>query len=751
MMQTIQINPSWQLCAKQAFLMLLFFALHNSYAQAPVKGKVIANNQEAVVGANIYWASTTIGTTTDTNGNFTINPEDGNDILVASYVGYLNDTVRLNIGQDYVLFALSIGLALQQVQITEKQESTFISGLNTIKTEMVTVKELRKAACCNLSESFQTNTSVEVGEADAVSGAKSVRMLGLDGAYVQMLTEGIPTLRGLAITYGLNYIPGPWMDAIAITKGSGSVTNGYEPITGQINVEYMKPEKADRLYLNLYANHMGRLEGNLNLAHRFSDQWSTMALLHLSGLNTTIDHNDDHFLDMPKYRLFSGIQRWKYHGEKLESMFGVKMLSENRTGGQVSFNSNAPRTIDNGYGIGVNTQRVEAFAKTGFFLPDPNSSIGTMMSGIYHQQNAFFGLNEYEGIQKNLYLNLLYQTIIGSTAHQITTGLSYMHDDYEETYNQTQYLRTENVPGIFAEYSYNLADKMSLVSGLRADYHNLYGFMLNPRIHWRYNPTAKGTLRASVGRGMRVANIFAENMGIFASARDLVVEETLNPEVAWNYGMNYTQDFQLFDRKGFVTVDAYRTDFTNQVIADAYSTNNLLEIYNLNGKSFANSFQIEVSHELLKKVDVKLAYKFDDARSTFGNRLLQIPLQAQHKALFNIAYETLNSHWKFDFTTQWHGPRYLFNTLLDNGTQNLLPQKSPSFFILHAQVTYIFLNFEWYVGGENLTGFTQHHPIQDHHNPFGEQFDATNIWGPIVGQMIYSGIRFKIPYPDKGI
>ncbi|QQS28422.1 MAG: TonB-dependent receptor [Sphingobacteriales bacterium] len=748
-MQNYQINFAREAGLKITLFLALLLVYQIGNSQNRITGKVVAPNQDAIIGANIYWSDTEIGTTTDENGNFELTRENNYSVLVASFVGYLNDTIRLAENQNHVLFALTVGLLLDQVSITEKQGSTFISNLKTIKTEMVTVKELRKAACCNLSESFQTNTSVEIGEADAVSGAKNVRMLGLDGAYVQMLTEGIPTLRGLASTYGLNYIPGPWMDAIAITKGSGSVTNGYEPITGQINVEYMKPEKADRLYLNFYANHMGRLEGNLNLAHRFTDQWSTMALLHVSGLNNKVDHNDDHFLDMPKYKQFSCIQRWKYHGEKLESMFGVKLLSENKIGGQLAYNPDIPRTIDNGYGIGINTKRIEAFAKTGFFLPEPNSSIGTMVSGIYHQQNAFFGLKEYEGIQKNLYINLLYQTIIGSTDHQITSGFSFMHDDYDETFNQVQYQRTENVPGIFTEYSYNLADKMSLVSGLRADYHNLYGFMLNPRIHWRYDLFEQGTIRASVGRGMRVANIFAQNMSIFASSRELVIQEALNPEVAWNYGLNYTQNFTLFDRDGFVTFDAYRTDFTNQVIADAYSTSNLLQIYNLNGKSFANSFQIEMSHEVLKKVDVKMAYKFDDARSTFGGQLLQVPLQAQHKALFNIAYETLNSHWRFDFTTQWHGPRYLFNTLLDNGTQNLKPEKSPSYFILHTQATYILRNFEIYLGGENLTGFTQHHPILAHHQPFGEEFDATNIWGPIVGRMFYTGIRFKLPYPEN--
>lgn len=749
-MKTSNINPSFLFLKKLLISLVALFSLTAAYAQTTqISGKVLAANNETIVGANVYWANTAIGTATDINGEFYLQKMPGNNQLVASYVGYLNDTLTIADNVDFVLFALVSGVSLKQVQVTGKQEGTFISSLTTIKTEMVTDKELRKAACCNLSESFQTNTSVDIGEADAVSGAKEVRMLGLDGAYVQMLTENIPTLRGLAITYGLSHIPGSWMDAIAITKGSGSVVNGYEPITGQINVEYKKPENTDRLNLNLYANHMGRLEANLNAAHRLNKKWSTMALLHASGMNKAVDHNDDGFLDMPKFTLYNGIQRWKYQGQHAESMFGVKVLYENRTGGQLTYNPDLPRTTANGYGIGVTTRRAEAFAKTGFFLPNPSSSIGTIISGIYHRQEAFFGLTEYTGEQKNLYINLLYQTDVVSKAHQITTGVSFMYDDYDETYNNTPYRRTEKVPGVFTEYTYNYTDKLSLVNGLRLDYHNLYGVMLNPRLHLRYNFTLNSTLRASAGRGIRVANVFAENMGIFASARELVIAQNLQPEKAWNYGINYTHKFTLFDRNGYVSFDAYRTDFTSQVVADAYANSTQLQVYNLNGKSFANSFQVEYSHELLKKVDVKLAYKFDDARSTFSGRLLQLPLQSRHKAMFNVGYETLNRHWRFDFTTQWHGPRFLYNTSLDSGIENLTPQKSPHYFLLFAQVTYILKNFETYLGGENLTGFTQHHPIQGYTQPFSEQFDATNVWGPIFGRMFYAGIRWKLTYPEK--
>jgi len=696
-----------------------------------------------VVGANIYWANTTQGTTTDVEGNFSIERSTVSNLLIISFIGQ-SDTIPIEAHENDLLFTFAPIIDLDAVEIEANQPSTYISMLEPAKSEVITTEELCKAACCNLSESFETNATVDVSVSDGVSGAKKIKMLGLDGVYSQLMTENIPSIRGLATTYGLGYVPGTWIESVQINKGTGSVVNGYESMTGQINVEYFKPRTADKLFLNLFVNQMGRTEINLNIAHRFKNSdWSGMLFLHGSNFSTKLDHNEDSFLDVPQLRVANVINRWQYNGKRLKTQIGVKAIIEDRLGGQLSYDKTQERTADNGYGIGVTTKRLEYWTKTGIIFEPSFKSLAFITSGTYHQQNSFFGLKNYSGTQKSWYFNMIYQTqIAAAPEHVLKTGLSYIYDDYNETFNETPYLRTEHVPGAFAEYTY-APKNFAAVLGLRTDYHNLYGWQFNPRLHVKYNIKDNTSVRASIGRGFRVANIFAENTNIFASARNITIAEALLPEIAWNAGVNATHQFTWFNRNGHVSIDAYRTQFSNQIIADVFSDNQSIVFYNLNGESFANSVQIETLYEIVKDLNLKLAYKFDDVKATYGTQLINLPLQSRHKALANISYTTPNERWMFDFTTQWHGPKTLLNTL--NNGSSILIDTSPSHFIFNTQITHKYKSLEVYLGGENLGNFTQQNPIIAANAPFSSSFDATNIWGPIFGRMFYAGLRFKIP------
>lgn len=744
-----------------AFALLLVYAA-NTWAQtsSPLQGKVIeinAQNQELpITGANVYWVGQgTAAVSTDAEGKFSIAQPNHNseNRLVVSFVGYENDTIAISAALNNITILLQNGVNLAAVQVSANRAGTFISTLNPRQTEIITTQELRKAACCNLSESFETNATVDAVYADAVSGAKEIRMLGLDGVYAQLMTEGIPSLRGLASTYGLSYIAGSWVNSMQVTKGSGSVVNGYEPITGQINVEYHKPETADRLHLNLFAGMGGRYEVNANWAVRLTPRWSTMTLAHASTQVQEQDQNHDNFLDAPLRNTLSGIHRWKYQGDKIESMFGVKGLYETRTGGQIGFDPNANNNIL--YGVQINSNRYEAFAKTGFFFPEPYRSIGTQVTAIYHDQTMQFGNKDYAGKQKMFWANFIYQSRIVNCNNEFKVGASFLYDDYDEQYseiNDTATLanidrqRTDQVTGVFGEYTRKSNnEKFTLVAGLRADYHQIYGLWLNPRLHVRYQIAKNTTLRGAAGKGTRIANIFAENANIFASGRNIAIQDNLQPETAWNYGISLVQKFKLAEREGYITADVFRTDFMHQIITDLYSNSALIGFYNLSGKSYANSFQIEMGYELLKGLDLKLAYKADDAQATYADgKLHPVPFQARQKALANIGYETPNEHWRFDFTTQWHGNRPLPPTAYNSDMNDDGHTYSPNYFTLLGQITFAADKWELYVGGENLSNFMQHNPIANANTPFSTQFDATNVWGPIMGAQIYGGIRFSL-------
>ena len=593
---------------------------------------------------------------------------------------------------------------------------------------------------------------MDVSYSDAATGAKQIQLLGLSGIYSQLTVENLPGPRGIATHLGLNSIAGPWVESIQLIKGTGSVVNGFESIAGQINVELRKPQTSEKLYLNGYVNTMGKTDVNLNWAHKLNSKWATGLLLHNDFLYTKQDFNKDGFRDLPTGNQFSGVHRWQYLGDNgLMTQFGVKVLLDNKVGGQVSFNPSADKFSTSSYGLGINTKRYDAFGKIGYVFPEKmHKSIGLQLSAYDHNQDSYFGLKRYDARQKNFYSNLIYQSQIGSEVHQFKTGLSFLYDGYQEQLNATPYNRTEVVPGAFTEYTFTPNEKLNIVAGLRADHNSLYGWFATPRFNIRYAPVTNTTLRASVGRGQRTADIFAENMGVLVSSRTISILTAtagkaygLLPEVAWNKGISVDQKFHLFNREASAGVDFYRNDFTNQVIVDLEDARTVT-FYNLVGKSYSNSFQTEMNFIPVPKLEVRLAYRFFDVKTTYSNQLLEKPFTARHRAFTNLAYDL--SGWKFDYTVNLTGSKRIPATDA-NPTGYKLDKYSPSYVTMNAQVSKSIGKmklFDFYVGGENLTNYFQKNAIIAADRPFGNLFDASLVWGPVSGRLIYTGFRYTI-------
>jgi len=696
-----------------------------------------------VIGANIYWMNTTIGTTTNTEGNFQIDPPPAlPSSLVVSFVGYQNDTTRIN---DHSLkkIVLKKTIDLKEVEVAVKENSTIISTINPLNTEKVTEKELLKAACCNLSESFETNPTVNVAYKDAVTGAKEIQLLGLGGIYSQLLTENIPNMRGIAGIYGLTFIPGPWMDGIQITKGSGSVLNGYESTTGQINVEFKKPDdkKVPRFYLNLFGEENGNSEINTFYKKKLNDHLSTVLMAHGNYMNSSMDRNKDGFYDVPKSKQINLYNRWQYHsGNKIESQFGIKYLYDKREGGQIS-----PDPLSHlRYSTNIINQRAEVFGKLGFIYPEkPTKSIGNIFQVTYHDMAAQVGLKAYNATEKDFYYEGIYQNIIGSTNHQYKTGVSFLYESLNDKYNLVPSFNEQVVPGVFAEYTYSYLEKFKLVAGGRTDYHNRYNWIYTPRLHGKYNFTENFIFRFSGGKSFRVPNAIADNISVLASSKQLFFTEAIKPEEAWNYGVNFTKRWEINHHEGSVSIDFYRTDFVNQLVMDQYSDSGMIQFYNLSGKSFSNSFQVTFNQDMFDNFGLRAAYKTDDVQTTYKGITQQKPLVAKNRALLNLFYSTGNQHWKFDYTVVWEGKKKLVYTATDTEFGKL-PVESPDFFVMHIQVTKVFKRFEIYGGSENLLDYSQKHPIINPQNPFSNSFDATQVWGPIEGRRIYAGLRYNI-------
>lgn len=733
---------------------------HNHDHEHVVRGVVVQENNRGdltpIAGVNVHWLENkTTQKQSNEEGVFDIKHEKGYRHLVVSYAGMQPDTIEVkNLHEILVIHAKNN--VLGEVVVSRRQRTAYVDKLNANRVETITAKELFKAACCDLSESFETNASVDVVSSDAVTGAKQVQLLGLSGIYTQLTVENLPGPRGFASPLGLNSMAGPWIEAIHISKGMGSVANGFESMSGQINVELKKPHNTDRLYFNAYANNMGRTDVNLNLAQKINDKWSVGFLLHDNFMyNKNMNFSNNGFRDMPVGNTFSGINRWHYEdGKGLIAQFGIKYLSDDRTGGEIDFNKNTDKLTTNRYGLGFDIDRVEGFAKIGYVFPSNKlRSIGLQLSGSHFRQNSFFGLTTYDNEQNSGYANLLYQDVIGNVNHKYRAGLSVSYDKYYENVLQYDFNRTETVSGAFLEYTYTPSEKFDAVLGLRQDYNSIYGWFTTPRAVLRYAPTNTTTFRLSSGRGQRTANIFAENLGIFASSRAINYTQLtdnngtaygLKPEVSWNTGLTFDQDFRLFGRESGVSLELFHNNFTNQVVVD-WENPRTVSFYNLDGKSYSNSLQAEFRFMPAQHFETRMAYRLLDVQTDYSDGRLQKPLTAKHRGFVNMGYN-LHSGWSFDYTLNVVGKKRLPSTV-DNPAEYQLATYSDAYVTMNAQISKSFgsaKNFTIYLGGENLTNFYQKDPILAFEEPFGNHFDTNLLWGPITGRMFYTGVRYNI-------
>ncbi len=646
---------------------------------------------------------------------------------------------------------------LDTVKIVNAKKGIRKSLKTTANTTVVSSKELLKAACCNLAESFETNPSIDVNFSDALTGTKQIKMLGLTSPYLMITEENIPSIRGASQAYGLSFTPGTWVESIQITKGAGSVVNGYESISGQINTELIKPMKDIPFFLNVYGASDSRFELNTHFNNKVSDHWATSLYLHGNERSVKNDMNHDGFLDNPLGKQVNMVNRWQYSNPETGwvSFINFKYMKDDKQTGQLDFDKNSDKLTTNFWGSEINTNRFDFTSKVGYVFKDmPYQSIGFQNAYSNHNQDSYFGLNQYTIKQQSYYSNLIFNSIINNTMHKFVSGLNFTYDKYAEFVNLEDVSRIDNSVGGFFEYTYDNNDKFSLILGGRVDYHNRLGVFVTPRLHVRYNPWEKAVLRFSAGRGKRAANIYAENQNLFASSRTFSVLDTngkiygLNPEIAWNYGFSFTQNFLMFGKVADVTLDFYRTDFQNQAIVDLFQSAQEVLFYNLKEKSYANSFQLDFNYEIIKHLNLRTAYKYYDISTDYLSGTYQRPLQAKHRFFGNLEYEThvksKGKQWKFDYTLNWLGKQQLPNTA-SNATIDRLTGFSPSFAVMNMQITRTFSTvFEVYIGGENIGNYRQEKAILGANNPFGPTFDTSIIYAPVFGQMYYAGLRYKI-------
>ena len=754
-----------------------------------LRGVVRDADNQPLVGASVYWAGTTVGASTDAQGAFLLHRVKGYDRLVASYLGYVNDTLRLDAAASRAEFTLRAeGVELEGVVVEGALSGNFVKQDGIVKGEMISFAGLCKMACCNLAESFENSASVTVGYSDAISGARQIKMLGLAGTYTQILDENRPIMRGLSAPYGLSYTPGMWLNSIQVSKGVASVTAGHEAITGQINLEHRKPTDSERLFVNLYLDDELRPEANITTAFPVSKDGKLTSILLLHGSGDTdvrkMDHNDDGFRDLPLSTQFNVANKWLYAADNgTQVRWGWKFVQESRLGGMLDYrNTSAMReamaedwdwtqtgTAMPLYGSHIRNRNANGYFKLGMPVgpsvydadeqDEMRSNLAFVADFDHFDESAYFGLNTYEGNQNSVSLNLMYN-------HYFTYRSSFnvgvqAHLDYfrESLGNDTPWLdssrsydldRDEQEVGAYAEYTYAVKDRLSIVAGLRGVYNAFYDrFFLTPRGHVKWNITSSTTLRASAGLGYRSTDVITDNIGMLATGRALIIPEldALNRlEKALTVGGSLTQTFGLVNPgDATLSFDYFRTQFYNSVVVDQEYDPETIRVYGSTGRSWTDTYQIDFSWTPVERLDIFATFRYTDSEMTIDRpdgrtARVERPLVSRYKTLLNIQYATKFRRWTFDATAQLNGP-----SRIPTQTGDLADSYySPRYPMFYAQVSRKVGKFDIYVGCENIADYRQEDPILHAQNPYDYKFNSMNVWGPLMGRKFYAGLRFNL-------
>ncbi len=738
---------------KQLLVVLIILTVPFISIAQPVSGKVTNEVQAPLQGATITWLGSRKGTVTNEAGKFTINlPKKEPYTLLISFVGYKTDTLQVS-NTVFINISLIEKSTLKSVTVLGNKKPYYIAA-NPIKTEVITSLELKKAACCDLAGCFETQASVQPQTTNIITNSKELRILGLSGIYNQVLIDGFPQVQGLTYTYGISSIPGPLVENIWVAKGANSVLQGYESISGQINVLTKEPDKADKLLLNGYINSFAEKHFNALYAVK-KKKWTNLTAFHMVQPANRVDKDGDTFLDLPLLTRYMISNRWKKGDESKwgwSTQLGIRYLFEKRIGGQINFNYETDKGSTNAYGQAVNIQQPEVWFKTAYRMNEVHR-FAIYASGFHQSQQSYFGVTNYKARQTNGYANFQYEFSYKNNS-VLKTGISYRHLDLAENISFSnnslsrtyagKYNKVENIPGIFAENTLNIAgDKLAWITGIRADHHNQFGWEITPRTLLKYEVTEKLNVRGSIGTGWRTANIFSENIGLLVSSRDIIFAEALRPEKALNVGFNATQKFKSTNVEGYVSVDFYRTNFQNQIFPD-YDTDPAKAILkNFTGKSVSNGFQAEVSGTFYNKFAIKFGYVYLDVYQIRNGVKDVLPFNSNHRLHSSASFMPIRKKWHIDANAHWYGRQRLPDTK-NNPVIYQMPGQSKPYTIVNTQFTYNIKKFEVYAGAENIFNFRQNKPIISWQDPFGQYFDTQFAWGPTRGRELYLGVRFAI-------
>lgn len=656
---------------------------------------------------------------------------------------------------------------LDEVEI-DRDPGVRLSKKSVLSKELISEVELRKAACCDLSESFETNASISASFTDAVTGTRQIRLLGLEGPYALYTRGNLQTMGGLSSVLGLALIPGAWIQSIQLTKGPGSVVNGAAAMSGQINYELRPSFTKEKAHFNLFAG-PGRFEQNAIYTWKQSAKWSSNVMVHGRQQLFRWDGNEDGYLDAPLSNHVFIQNAWKHQGANSEAQFGIKASGINNIGGSTLYGTPTLVPI---WSHELQTERYELWAKRGYFLDGGiNRSIGTQFSATYQDLNSYFGNRIFTGKERRLYGNLIFQDNILDTRHTLKGGLDANSFSISQQMWENDGSYDGLCTGVYGEYSYvNSPDGegFSMILGQRIDVLRYYLPFYVPRLHLKYN-SGPWAFRGQASRSWRIATLGPEYMGYMANDRTAVflgngggpITEPIEKSNTYGIGVNWSKDVLFKEMQWYA--DIFYTQFANKVVFDFDGSTDTLLIGSPGG-SYSNvqerilyspysiSAQVGGQYELFHRTMIKASYRYQEVKQ---RDLTAYYASGAIEDYFKLEEVILNVPHLVYLGASYSGRKGMGIEL--NATYNSsqrLPlvgyaKRSPAFTMLNGQISKEDRAFgQFYIGIQNALNVRQLDPIVGGNLPFDGGFDASIVWGPIMGRQIYAGWRYDLKFKD---
>ena len=743
---------------------IIFMICANTTAQSTfsLKGKVLSNGKPLPY-ANVYIENTDKGAITNENGVFSIpNLAPGNYSVAASFTGYTlqKKTVIIKAKDSYITFNLNEDDALDEVIITGTLKA--VSRLESpVPVEVYTPTFLKKNPTPNIFEALQNVNGVRPQLNCNVCNTGDIHINGLEGPYTLVLIDGMPIVSGLSTVYGLSGIPNSLIEQIEVVKGPASSLYGSEAVGGLINVITKLPENSPRFFADAFVTGWGETNLDLGFKAQVGKKATVLVGTNYFKFDELVDNNNDNFTDLTLQDRISIFQKWDFkRASNRKLSLAGRYFYEDRWGGELQWNKTY-RGGDAIYGESIYTSRFEILGD--YELP-LSEKVNFQFSYSAHDQNSVYGNTPYLAQQRIGFGQLIWDKKIDK--HDLLFGTALRYNYYNDNTTATISADEVTMPSLFIQDEIAFNKKQSLLLGMRYDYDSRHGNIFTPRIAYRYKPTDNDIIRLNAGTGFRVVNLFTEEHAALTGARDVIIEETLQPEESYNITLNYLKKLYL-DNGMYFTFDtsAWYTYFTNAILPD-YDTNPNKIIYsNLDGYSTSKGLSFNVDAVFGSGIKASIGATYQDVSQTEnGQRIKQI-LTEQYSGVWSLSYKNYKTNLTLDYTGNLYGPMRL--PLL--GDLDPRQEYSPTWSIQNIQATYDGLdNLEIYAGVKNLLNWTPNKgnpfiiaraddpfdenvqfngdgdviPTTD--NPYALTFDPSYVYGPNQGIRLFFGMRYNL-------